>query len=43
MKNLTYLAAAYGIVWAGLFSYLWYILSKQNVLVGRIKALEGDD
>ncbi len=43
MKNLTYLAAAYGIVWAGLFSYLWYILGKQNVLVGRIKALEDSD
>jgi CcmD family protein len=43
MKNLTYLAAAYGIVWAGLFSYLWYILSKQSALISRIRALEDSD
>ncbi len=43
MKNLTYLAAAYGIVWAGLFGYLWHISSRQVNLMRRLRALEDSE
>ncbi len=43
MKNITYLAAAYGIAWAGLFAYLWHVVKKQETLARRIRALEETD
>ena len=39
MRNLWYLFAAYGFVWAAVFAYVYAIAQRQHALEQSIKAL----
>ncbi len=43
MKNMTFLVAAYGIVWIGLFGFLWRLSRRQENLTRRLRALEDNE
>jgi CcmD family protein len=40
MKNLTFLVAAYMVIWGGLFFYLIFVSGQQRKLTQRVKVLE---